>query len=81
MSQVYAGIDVSKEFLDLAVLPSGEKGRYANDEGGVGKLAAKLKKLSALIVVMEPTGGLEAMVAATLTVEGFKVAVVNARGR
>jgi transposase len=79
MSQVYAGIDVSKEFLDLAVLPSGEKQRYANDEEGVGKLASKLKELSALLVVMEPTGGLEAMAVAVLTLDGFNVAVVNAR--
>ncbi len=79
MNQVYAGIDVSKEFLDLAVLPSREKKRFNNDEEGVGKLTTTLKKHSVQLVVMEPTGGLEAMAAAFLAVEGIKVAVVNAR--
>lgn len=79
MSEVYAGIDVSKECLDLAVLPSGEKKRYSNDEAGITKLTAKLKKLSPVLVVMEPTGGLEMPLAAALTLESIKTAVVNAR--
>jgi transposase len=79
MNEFYAGIDVSKDFLDMAVLPTGEKKRYANDEAGIGKLTAKLKKLSPVLTVMEPTGGLEAPLAAALTLEGIKTAVVNAR--
>lgn len=79
MDGVYTGIDVSKEFLDIAVLPSQEKRRYMNDEVSIGKLVAGLKKLSPVLVVMEPTGGLEAMVAAALAAEGINVAVVNAR--
>jgi transposase len=79
MSEVYTGIDVSKEFLDIAVLPSGERKRYSNDEAGIGKLTAGLKKLSPVLVVMEPTGGLEMPLAAALTLEGVKTAVVNAR--
>jgi transposase len=79
MSEVYAGIDVSKEFLDLAVLPSGEKKRYSNDETGIGKLVVRLKKIKVQLVVMEPTGGLEMPLAAASTLERIKVAVVNAR--
>jgi transposase len=79
MNQVYAGIDVSKEFLDVAVLPSDERKRYSNDEAGIGELTARLKKLSSALVVMEPTGGLEMPLAAALTLEGVKTAVVNAR--
>lgn len=79
MSEVYTGIDVSKEFLDLAVLPSGEKKCYNNDETGIGKLVVRLKKIKVRLVVMEPTGGMEAPLAAALTLEGIKVAVVNAR--
>jgi len=79
MSDVYAGIDVSKEYLDMAVLPTGEMKRYRNDETGIEKLVLKLKKLSVRLVVMEPTGGLEAPLAGALTVEGINVAVVNAR--
>ena len=39
----------------------------------------KKKKLSPILVVMEPTGGLEAPLAAALSLEGINVAVVNAR--
>ena len=79
MDGVYAGIDIAKEFLDVAILPSGEKRRYENNEAGIGKLVAGLKRLPPLLIVMEPTGGLEAMVVAALTGEGMRVAVVNAR--
>jgi transposase len=79
MNEVYAGIDISKEFLDLAILPTGEKKRYTNDETGIGKLTARLKKLLTHLVVMEPTGGLEAPLAAALTLEKIGVAIVNAR--
>jgi len=79
MNGIYAGIDVSKDYLDVSVLPSQEKRRYANDEAGIGKLVTRLKKLSPVLIVMEPTGGLEAMVAAALAAEGINVAVVNAR--
>jgi transposase len=79
MKGTYAGIDVSKDLLDIAVLPSQEKEQYCNDEAGISKLVARLKKLSPTLVVMEPTGGLEAAVAAALSAEGISVAVVNAR--
>lgn len=79
MNGVYAGIDVSKDLLDVAILPSQEKRQYTNDETGIGKLVARLKKLSPVLVVMEPTGGLEATAAAALAAEGIHVAVVNAR--
>lgn len=79
MSDVYAGIDVSKEYLDVAVLPAGEVKRYSNDEAGIEKLSLRLKRLAVRLVVMEPTGGLEAPLAGALTAEGINVAVVNAR--
>jgi transposase len=79
MNGVYAGIDVSKDLLDVAILPSREKIQYANDEAGISKLVASLKKLSPALIVMEPTGGLEAMAAAALASQGINVAVVNAR--
>jgi transposase len=79
MEGIFVGIDVSKDWLDVAALPSKEKWQYSNDEAGISKLVASLKKLFPVLVVMEPTGGLEAMVAASLTSEGINLAVVNAR--
>jgi len=75
----YAGIDVSKDHLDLAILPSREKRQYSNDEGGIDKLIKRLQNLPINLVVLEPTGGYEAPVAAALAAQAIPVAVVNAR--
>lgn len=79
MNETYIGIDVSKDSLDVAVVPSQEKWHYTNDEVGIGKLMVRVKKLTPELIVLEPTGGLEATVAAALTAEGINVAIVNAR--
>lgn len=79
MEEKYVGIDISKGRLDVAVLPQREKWEYANDETGIGELVTRLKKLSPKLIVVEPTGGLEVMLTASLCAEDLKVAVVNAR--
>ena len=79
MSGYYVGIDVSKDRLDVAVVPTGEKWQLSNNESGFSKLLGKLVKLSPTLIVMEPTGGYEAPLAAALVSEGLPVAVVNAR--
>ncbi len=77
--ETYFGIDVSKDRLDVAVIPSRETWQCPNDEDGIGKLITRFKKLSPALIVLEPTGGLEAPVAAALSAEGMPVAIVNAR--
>ena len=79
MDSIYVGIDVSKDSLDVAVAPSGEKRQYSNNEAGMSKLLGKLLKLGPALIVMEPTGGFEALLAGALAAEGLPVAVVNAR--
>jgi transposase len=79
VKEIYVGIDVSKERLDVAVLPSGEKRQFANNEDGMSKLIAKLRKKHPTLIVMEPTGGYEIPVAGALAAEDIPVAVVNAR--
>lgn len=76
---IYVGIDVSKEYLDVAILPSKEKRREVNNEAGISKLVIRLKELSPALVVLEPTGGLEVTIAGALAAEDLPVAVVNAR--
>ena len=75
----YAGIDVSKAALAVAVLPSGEQWEVANDEEGVGGLVNRLAPSQPALVVLEATGGLELFAAAALGVAGLPVAVVNPR--
>lgn len=74
----FAGIDVSKDTLDVHVVPDGTCFKVSRDPDGLAELAAKLKPLAPQIVAMEASGGFEAMVAASLAAAGFQVAVVNA---
>jgi transposase len=76
-ASVVVGIDVSKERLDVHVLPSGEAFFEANDAAGVGKLAGRLAELSPKVVALEATGGFETLAAAALSAAGLPVAVVN----
>ena len=76
---IFIGIDVSKDHLDVAGFPLKLTWQFTNTAPGISKLLEKLTKLSPALIVMEPTGGLEAPVAAELAAAGLNVAVVNAR--
>ena len=76
---MYVGIDVSKEWVDVAVRPGGEEWRERLDEEGIEELVKRLEALRPQLVVMEATGGYEMPVVAALGVAGVPVAVVNPR--
>jgi transposase len=77
MDAIVVGIDVSKDRLDVHVLPSGEAFFEANDAAGVEKLAGRLAKLAPKIAALEATGGFETLATAALSAAGLPVAVVN----
>lgn len=79
LADVFVGIDVSKEWLDVFVHPVGDRARVTNDESGHAQLVARLKEVGPFLVVLEATGGYQAQVAAALAVEAISVAVVNPR--
>jgi len=74
---VVVGIDVSKDRLDVHVLPSGESFSTPRDEQGVGALVQRLAPLGPYAIAMEATGGLETLVAATLNGANLPVIIVN----
>jgi transposase len=76
---IFTGIDVSKAALDVALRPSGELWRCANDEGGIAELVVRLQPLEPRLIVLEATGGLERLAVAALALAGLPVAVVNPR--
>ena len=76
---MYVGIDVSKEWVDVAVRPGDEGWRASRDEKGMESLVQRLQALRPQLVVMEATGEYEAAVVAALGVAGVPVAVVNPR--
>jgi len=77
MEPTYVGIDVSKDRLDVAVLPSGEAFAVGRHAAGLDDLLARLRPLGPELVALEATGGFETVVAATLGGAGLAVAVVN----
>jgi transposase len=75
----HIGIDVSKEFLDIFILPFNKYMQFKNDPRGIKKLLDKFKSFSNTYIVMESTGGYEKNVARALAQAELSVAVLNPR--
>ena len=78
-SFVGAGIDLSKDRLDVYVRPSGQVFAIARDGQALAQLVADLLTLAPALIVLEATGGFETTVAAALASAGLPLAVVNPR--
>ena len=77
MDTIVVGIDVSKDWLDVAVRPAGERLRVSRDAEGLDTLVARLLPMAPAVVAVEATGGYESVVAAALAGAGLAVVVVN----
>src|SRR5215207_5611004 len=77
MDPIVIGIDVSKDKLDVHVLPAEEAFAVARNGAGIEELAARLAVLAPAVVAIEATGGFETIVAAGLAGAGLPVVVVN----
>jgi len=75
--EVFVGVDVSKEQLDVATRPAGERWKVANSEAGRKGLIRRLANIQPELVVMEATGGWEMTLAWELAAAGHRVAIVN----
>ncbi len=75
----FVGIDVSKDRLDVHVLPGGEAFAVARDGEGLDRLVVALEERGPELIVLEATGGFEVTVAAALAGAGLPLAVVNPR--
>jgi transposase len=75
----WVGIDISKKSLDVYIRPSGEHLGFGHTEQDISQLVEHLESLPPALVVMEATGGLETLLAVTLTQAGCRVAIVNPR--
>jgi transposase len=78
---IYAGIDVSKATLELALGPQAQVLSFDNDSTGHVALLKVLEGISTpvALVVLEATGGYEFACAAHLQSAGLAVAVINPR--
>jgi transposase len=71
------GIDVSKEFLDIARSDQPNPWRCANDKAGIRKLVTALSSPTPRCIVIESTGGLERPLIDALLDAELPVALVN----
>ncbi len=77
MDGIVVGIDVSRDRLDVHVLPSGQAFAVTRDAAGLDELAGRLLPLGPRAIAVEATGGFETVVAASLAAAGLPVVVVN----
>lgn len=77
--EIFVGIDVSKDRLDVHVLPGNEASSVPRDAEGVAALVAGMTGRNPALIVLEATGGFEQVVAASLAAAALPVVVVNPR--
>jgi transposase len=83
--RVYAGVDVSKDRLDVCLRWSEPESHeedvffVSHDEAGIDTLISRLLEEHPVLVILEATGGFERAVVGALATEGLPVAVVNPR--
>ena len=78
-SSHFIGIDISKNFLDVADSLRPEPWQVPHDESGIASLVDSFLSIQPTLIVMEATGGLEIPLASTLVAHQLPVAVVNPR--
>ena len=75
----HIGIDVAKDWIDVAVRPAGRTWHVNYEDAEVEVLVAQLQILEPAAVVLESTSGLETPLLAALAAVAPLVAVVNPR--
>ena len=73
----YIGIDVSKDRLDVHILPEGTAFAVARDGKGLAELVERLSAVQPERIAVEATGGFETVAAAALAGASLPVVIVN----
>src|SRR5262249_61166274 len=69
----FCGVDVSKDRLDVVVLPKGWFFSVSNDTAGWAELVARLRPLTVSAIGLEPSGGYERGIIRALLAAGLSV--------
>ena len=73
------GVDISKDFLDVATYPAGDTARFPNDERGFRALIKWLAPRQPARIVFEATGAYHRLFERTLAEAGLPMIKVNPR--
>lgn len=76
-AQVFVGIDISKETLDVAIVGQEASWQLDHDETGISQLVDLVTPINPQLIVMEATGGLETDIVTRLSAAGLPTSVVN----
>ena len=79
METVCIGIDVSKDRLDVCVVPGNEHFHVTNNGKGIDKIVSRIRALKPSKIVMEATGVYGVLCATHLAAHKIPLAVVNPR--
>ena len=78
-AEIYVGIDVAKDRVDVAIRPDGDTWSADYDERGMSELVSCLRTVEPTAVLLEATGGLEVPLVSALAAASLPVVVVNPR--
>ena len=78
-AEVFVGIDVSKDQLDIAVRPGKKFFTISNDDSGIKALVQRLLSLKPQLVVLEAAGGYEIPAVYALDQASLPLAIMNPR--
>jgi len=76
---VFAGLDIDRGTVQVAVRPAGQKWFANTSDSGIGEIANVLASVQPEIIVLETQGGVELPVAGTFAVTGLPLAFVSQR--
>ena len=77
--EVYVGVDIAKNTLDLAVSNSKETSQFKNDHEGITSAVRYIAGLKPARIILEATGKYEIPLAAELQANRLPVVIVNPR--
>jgi len=77
--EIFVGIDVAKDHVDVHVIPGGQAFSCPNDGKGVDSVVKRLKKKSPELIVIEATGGYERDLLVALKAKQLPAVLVNPR--
>jgi len=77
--ELFVGIDVAKETLELCVRPDEIRKSFPNDDEGRVDMARLLAEMGPTLILLEASGGYEIALVEALALRSLRVAVVNPR--
>lgn len=77
--ELFIGIDVAKETLDMCVRPDNIRRSFANNDEGRVEMARLLAEMRPALILLEASGGYEIPVVELLALRNLKVVVINPR--